>query len=130
MTDDSAVLGWILAQAGVVTTSKTPTKVEDFLPLPVVGVDASRGATETPKVVPSKPKGKAEAVEANTNAQYTKPAPKENPTVKDDTPTPVTKDEAINEKVDTIKNDNNVVAFFCEYICSYYCFYKEILRNH
>ena len=96
LTDEAAVLGWALTQAGVkIATTKTHQD-----PLVFPAADAAKAAPPAPKVTPK---------------DVPKAAPKEE---KEELPAPkVAADEEpeLSETVDTIKNDNNVVVFFCKY---------------
>ena len=95
MTDSAAVLGWALTQAGV-----APPAVEEAEdPLTFPAAEAAKPAT--PKVTPK------EAPKALKEEKKEQPvAATANDTVEEE--------PAISETVDIIKNDNNVVVFFCK----------------
>ena len=99
------MLGWALTQAGVKVAEKKESR-DDLLAFPAA--DAGKSAPPTPKVTPKEvPKAPApvdeedeeEATESenNTGAEEEEEEPE------------------LSETVDTIKNDNNVVVFFCKY---------------
>ena len=121
MTDEAAVLGWALTQAGIKVESETEDEDDedcencDILSFPTASVEDS--IPPTPKVTPK-------AAKAEPKKAVKKPVPAKEPEVKEEhkvekskvEPTKVEEPvEEISEIVDTIKNDNNVVVFFCEY---------------
>ena len=121
VTDEAAVLGWALTQAGV-KIKDTSATIEDPLAFPVS--EASQAAPPTPKVTP---KTKAAPVEAaEKTAEPIEGLNKAAAFVEalEDTPA-VNKTEEneeeveLSETVDKIKNDNNVVVFFCKYSIFY-----------
>ena len=105
MTDEAAVLGWALTQAGVkmVDPKKKNLVAEDPLAFPAA--DAGKSAPPTPKVAPKKVAPPAvEEEEEEESASVEEVAATE----EEDEP-------ELSETVDKIKNDNNVVVFFCKY---------------
>ena len=105
VTDEAAVLGWALTQAGVKIAQKKEIP-EDILAFPAA--DAGKSAPPTPKVTPKetapKPPTAVEEEEGEeVLAKSAKPAEKEE------------EEPELSETVDKIKNDNNVVVFFCKY---------------
>ena len=96
MADSAAVLGWVLTQAGLAP----PVLEEADDPLAFPAAEAAKPAT--PKVTP---KEAAKAPKEEKNEQPV--AATANDTVEEE--------PAISETVDIIKNDNNVVVFFCKY---------------
>ena len=105
LTDEAAVLGWALTQAGVKVAQKKEAR-EDILAFPAA--DAGKSAPPTPKVTPKDvPKAPA-PVEEEDEEKATENA--------EDAGAPEEEEEPeLSETVDAIKNDNNVVVFFCEY---------------
>ena len=107
MTDEAAVLGWALTQAGVkiVDQKKKDLVAEDPLAFPAA--DAGKSAPPTPKVAPKNAQAKVappavqEEVEEVENVEEAAAEEEEEP--------------ELSETVDKIKNDNNVVVFFCKY---------------
>ena len=121
VTDEAAVLGWALTQAGIKVESETEDEDDDdcencdILSFPTASVEDS--IPPTPKVTPK-------AAKAEPKKAVKKPVPAKEPEVKEEPkvekpkaePTKVEEPvEELSEIVDTIKNDNNVVVFFCEY---------------
>ena len=99
------MLGWALTQAGVKVAQK---KVSPEDPLAFPAADAGKGAPPTPKVTPKDvPKAPA-PVEEEDEEEATEGS--EDAGAQEEEEEPV-----LSETVDTIKNDNNVVVFFCEY---------------
>jgi len=104
VTDEAAVLGWALTQAGVkmVDPKKKNLVAEDPLAFPAA--DAGKSAPPTPKVAPKKVAPPAvEEEEEEESASVEEVAATE----EEDEP-------ELSETVDKIKNDNNVVVFFYE----------------
>ena len=102
MTDEAAVLGWTLTQAGVkiVDQKKKDLVAEDPLAFPAA--DAGKSAPPTPKVAPKNAQAVDEQEEEEEeNVEEAADAEEEEP--------------ELSETVDKIKNDNNVVVFFCKY---------------
>ena len=104
MTDEAAVLGWALTQAGVkiVDPKKKDLVAEDPLAFPAA--DAGKSAPPTPTVAPKKvapPAVEEEEEEEAENVEEVAAEEEEEP--------------ELSETVDKIKNDNNVVVFFCKY---------------
>jgi hypothetical protein len=95
------VLGWALTQAGVKVAAADA--LEDILVFPAA--DAGDKAPPTPKVTP-KEVPKVKVPEKNKDEEE-KPTDSSNSTAEE---------PELSETVDTIKNDNNVVVFFCKYI--------------
>ena len=107
MTDEAAVLGWALTQAGVkiVDPKKKDLVAEDPLAFPAA--DAGKSAPPTPKVAPKKvapPAVEEEEEEEEEEAENIEEAAAEEE-----------EEPELSETVDKIKNDNNVVVFFCKY---------------
>ena len=106
MTDEAAVLGWALTQAGVkiVDPKKKDLVAEDPLAFPAA--DAGKSAPPTPKVAPKKvvPPAVEEEEEEEEEAENVEEAAAEEE-----------EEPELSETVDKIKNDNNVVVFFCKY---------------
>ena len=111
MTDEAAVLGWALTQAGVkiVDPKKKDQVAEDPLAFPAA--DAGKSTPPTPKVAPKNAQAKVappaveeeeEEVEAASVEEAAAAAEEE-------------EEPELSETVDKIKNDNNVVVFFCKY---------------
>ena len=99
------MLGWALTQAGVkmVDPKKKNLVAEDPLAFPAA--DAGKSAPPTPKVAPKKVAPPAvEEEEEEESASVEEVAATE----EEDEP-------ELSETVDKIKNDNNVVVFFCKY---------------
>ena len=108
MTDEAAVLGWALTQAGVkiVDPKKKDLVAEDPLAFPAA--DAGKSAPPTPKVAPKDAQAKVappavEEEEEEETASVEEAAAEEE------------EEPELSETVDKIKNDNNVVVFFCKY---------------
>ena len=105
VTDEAAVLGWALTQAGVKVAQKKEAP-EDILAFPAA--DAGKSAPPTPKVTPKDvPKAPA-PVEEEEDEEATEAAEDAGAHEEEEEP-------ELSETVDTIKNDNNVVVFFCKY---------------
>ena len=107
MTDEAAVLGWALTQAGVkiVDPKKKDLVAEDPLTFPAA--DAGKSAPPTPKVAPK-----------NAQAKVAPPAVEEEEENAENVEEAAAEEEEepeLSETVDKIKNDNNVVVFFCKY---------------
>ena len=107
MTDEAAVLGWALTQAGVkiVDPKKKDLVAEDPLAFPAA--DAGKSAPPTPKVAPKKvapPAVEEEEEDDEEEAENVEEAATEEE-----------EEPELSETVDKIKNDNNVVVFFCKY---------------
>ena len=106
MTDEAAVLGWALTQAGVkiVDQKKKDLVAEDPLAFPAA--DAGKSAPPTPKVAPKKvaPPAVEEEEKEEEEAENVEEAAAEEE-----------EEPELSETVDKIKNDNNVVVFFCKY---------------
>ena len=107
MTDEAAVLGWALTQAGVkiVDPKKKDLVAEDPLAFPAA--DAGKSAPPTPKVAPK-----------NAQAKVAPPAVEEEEENAENVEEAAAEEEEepeLSETVDKIKNDNNVVVFFCKY---------------
>jgi len=104
LTDEAAVLGWALTQAGVKVAEKKESG-DDLLAFPAA--DAGKSAPPTPKVTPKEvPKAPA-PVEEEDEEEATESG--------NDTGAEEEEEEPeLSETVDTIKNDNNVVVFFYE----------------
>ena len=107
MTDEAAVLGWALTQAGVkiVDPKKKDLVAEDPLAFPAA--NAGKSAPPTPKVAPKKvapPAVEEEEEEEEKEAEGVEEAVAEEE-----------EEPELSETVDKIKNDNNVVVFFCKY---------------
>ena len=102
VTDEAAVLGWALVQAGIrevededeSMVEEVMEDIEEMLTFP--GASAEAEQPPTPKVEPKKSSPPSPAV----------PPPSSNKSEETDD---------LNEIVDSIKNDNNVVVFFCKY---------------
>ena len=105
MTDEAAVLGWALTQAGVkiVDPKKKNQVAEDPLAFPAA--DAGKSAPPTPKVAPKKvaPPAVEEEEDDDEEAENVEEVAEEE------------EEPELSETVDKIKNDNNVVVFFCKY---------------
>ena len=96
------MLGWALTQAGVKVAQKKEAR-EDILAFPAA--DAGKSAPPTPKVTPKDvPKAPAPVEEENEEEATESAGAQEEE-----------EEPELSETVDTIKNDNNVVVFFCEY---------------
>ena len=101
------MLGWALTQAGVKVAQKKEAP-EDLLAFPAA--DAGKSAPPTPKVTPKDvPKAPAPVEEEEEDEETTDGA--EDPAGAQEEE----EEPELSETVDTIKNDNNVVVFFCEY---------------
>ena len=99
------MLGWALTQAGVKVAAKKEAP-EDLLAFPAA--DAGKSAPPTPKVTPKEvPKAPA-PVEEEDKEEATESG-------KDTDAQEEEEEPELSETVDTIKNDNNVVVFFCKY---------------
>ena len=111
MTDEAAVLGWALTQAGVkiVDPKKKDLVAEDPLAFPAA--DAGKSAPPTPKVAPKNAQAKdaAPAVEKEEDDDEEVEGVEEVAATEDE------EEPELSETVDKIKNDNNVVVFFCKY---------------
>ena len=107
MTDEAAVLGWALTQAGVkiVDPKKKDLVAEDPLAFPAA--DAGKSAPPTPKVAPRKV---APAAVEEGEEEEEKEAEGVEEAVAEEEEEP-----ELSETVDKIKNDNNVVVFFCKF---------------
>ena len=106
VTDEAAVLGWALTQAGVKIAQKKEAP-EDILAFPAA--DARKSASPTPKVTPKDvPKAPAPVEEEEEDEEATEAAEDAGAQEEEEEP-------ELSETVDTIKNDNNVVVFFCKY---------------
>jgi len=118
VTDEAAVLGWALTQAGIKVESETEDEDDDdcencdILSFPTASAEDS--IPLTPKITPK-------AAKAEPKKAVKKPVPAKEPEVKEEPkvekskaePTKVEEPvEELSEIVDTIKNDNNVVVFF------------------
>eukprot|EP00092_Neocalanus_flemingeri_P014639 GFUD01015795.1.p1 GENE.GFUD01015795.1~~GFUD01015795.1.p1 ORF type:complete len:1842 (+),score=695.57 GFUD01015795.1:98-5623(+) len=119
VTDEAAVLGWALTQAGIKVESEGDEDEEDdndILSFP--SASAEKAAPATPKVAPKAAKTEPEAKKAVKKPTAAKEAVKEPevPKVKEKLKAEQPKVEEpvdeLSETVDTIKNDNNVVVFF------------------
>ena len=110
MTDEAAVLGWALTQAGVkiVDQKKKDLVAEDPLAFPAA--DAGKSAPPTPKVAPKNAQAKVAppAVEEEEEEEEEEAENVEEAVEEEEEP-------ELSETVDKIKNDNNVVVFFCKY---------------
>ena len=107
MTDESAVLGWALTQAGVKIVDKKKKDLVAEDPLAFPAADAGKSAPPTPKVAPRKvapPAVEEEEEEEEKEAEGVEEAVAEEE-----------EEPELSETVDKIKNDNNVVVFFCKY---------------
>ena len=102
------MLGWALTQAGVkiVDPKKKDLVAEDPLAFPAA--DAGKSAPPTPKVAPKKVA--PPAVEEEEEQQEEVEGVEEAVAVAEEEEEP-----ELSETVDKIKNDNNVVVFFCKY---------------
>ena len=105
VTDEAAVLGWALVQAGIKEVAddedddesmveEVMEDIDEMLTFPGASAEAER--PPTPKVEPKKSSPPSPSV----------PPPSSNKSEET---------EDLNEIVDSIKNDNNVVVFFCKY---------------
>jgi len=106
VTDEAAVLGWALTQAGIKIEPEVVDEEEDdnnILSFPTASAEDSIPAT--PKVKPKSAKPKEP--EASIIKDDPGPAKSKAEPAKVEEPT-----EELSEIVDTIKNDNNVVVFF------------------
>merc|ERR1712002_980422 len=104
VTDEAAVLGWALTQAGIKVEPEVVDEEEDdnnILSFPTASAEDSISAT--PKVKPKSAKPK----EPESSTINDDPGPAKSKAAKVEEPT-----EELSEIVDTIKNDNNVVVFF------------------
>ena len=108
VTDEAAVLGWALVQAGIrevededddeSMVEEVMEEIDEMLTFP--GASAEAELPPTPKVEPKeKPK------KSSSPSPPVAPAGSNKSEETDD----------LNEIVDSIKNDNNVVVFFCKY---------------
>ena len=100
------MLGWALTQAGVkiVDPKKKDLGAEDPLAFPAA--DAGKSAPPTPKVAPKKVA--PPAVEEEEDDE-------EEPEGVEEAVAEEEEEPELSETVDKIKNDNNVVVFFCKY---------------
>ena len=114
VTDEAAVLGWALTQAGIKVAADVEEEKDDgndILSFPTANAEDSVPAA--PKVTPKSAKTETKKTpkpetlkvkdEPKIEKSKTESAAVEEPT------------EELSEIVDTIKNDNNVVVFFCKY---------------
>ena len=107
-TDEAAVLGWALVQAGIKEVEEDEeSMVEEVMEdldemLTFPGASAEAGPPPTPKVEPK--------VNPKKSSPPSPAAPSSSSNKSEDAEA-----EEINEIVDSIKNDNNVVVFFCKY---------------
>jgi len=109
--DEAAVLGWALTQAGV----KIPAPRESLEdPFSFPGAEAGKGAPATPKVTPKPVAKEAVPEEAEEEADD-----EEEEAGDDSDATTGDEEPELSETVDKIKNDNNVVVFFCKYSILY-----------
>ena len=109
VTDEAAVLGWALVQAGIrkveeeedseSVVEEVMEDIDEMLTFP--GASAETKAPPTPKV---EPKHKAE-----------KATPPPAPQGGNKSEGSDAASDELSEIVDSIKNDNNVVVFFCKY---------------
>ena len=106
------MLGWALTQAGVKLAQKKETP-EDLLAFPAA--DAGKSAPPTPKVtpkdVPKAPAPVEEEDEEEDDEEATEEDAEDNGGAQEEEE----EEPELSETVDTIKNDNNVVVFFCKY---------------
>jgi len=115
VSDEAAVLGWALTQAGIKVESEEEDDEEnDILSFP--SASAEKTVSPTPKVTP-----KAVKAEPATKKPVKKPVAIQEPVIskvkeepKVEEPQVEEPTEELSEIVDTIKNDNNVVVFFYE----------------
>ena len=128
MSDASEVLGWCLTQAGVnphhpeddsnysilptasAATSAAPPPVNKVTPSGPKPTAAKKPANEVPLVVETPKEAPIEAAEEAEESPVE--AEVENTTIEAATEEQEDEDEVVS----TIKNGNNVVAFFCKYI--------------
>ena len=107
VTDEAAVLGWALVQAGIKQVEEEEEEesvveevmedIEEMLRFP--GASAEAGPPPTPRVEPRETPGKSSPPPGSNKSGEAEAA------------------DDLNEIVDSIKNDNNVVVFFCKYDC-------------
>ena len=115
MTNEEAVLDWALFQAGIKPSPKhqkeeeslesvveeVMEEIDDMLTFP------GASAETEPEPVPEKPAASKAKVENKSEEEATP--------------------EPLSEIVDIIKNDNNVVVFFCKYFYSFFAAFTLIL---
>ena len=119
VTDEAKVLGWALVQAGIVEEEDDTTEsvveevmedIDEMLTFP--GASAESKAPPTPKVEPKQKPQRASPSPA-TPSPSSPPSPTSSGANKSES-SDAEQDE-LSEIVDSIKNDNNVVVFFCKY---------------
>jgi hypothetical protein len=131
LADESEVLGWCLTQAGV---NPVPEEEDSYSLLPTASAAASAGSPPINRVTPNSKVSTDSASASQGKPKQVPPpilpeqvaAPVEDPAaepeveeVENTTSGAVTEDatdeeDDENDIVDTIKNGNNVVAFFCK----------------
>ena len=96
------------------TTGQFSTQMDLQDPFSFPGAEAGKGAPATPKVTPKPATKEAVPEEAEEEAEEEEEeaGDKSDATTGDDEP-------ELSETVDKIKNDNNVVVFFCKYSLLY-----------
>jgi len=110
VTDESAVLGWVLHQAGIrVQEEEEPEEEIDILSFPAA--NAEKAAPAPPKVTPKAAKVEVEKTE-QIKENVKVPEPSKDIKSKPSATEAEAEAEELSETVDTIKNDNNVVVFF------------------
>ena len=107
VTDEAAVLGWALVQAGIkeVEEDEDESMVEEVMEdidemLTFPGASAEAGLPPTPKVEPKENPKKSSPASSTASSSSSNKSEEA---------------DELNEIVDSIKNDNNVVVFFCKY---------------
>jgi len=110
VTDEAAVLGWVLHQAGIrVQEEEEQEEKIDILSFPAA--NAEKAAPTPPKVTPKAAKVEVEKTE-QIKENVKVPEPSKDIKSKSSATEADADAEELSETVDTIKNDNNVVVFF------------------
>ena len=124
MTDEAAVLGWVLHQAGIRVQEEEEQEEEiDILSFPAA--NAEKAAPTPPKVTPKAAKVEVEKTE-QIKENVKVPEPSKDIKSKSSATEADADAEELSETVDTIKNDNNVVVFFCKYSLDW-CFSLKVM---
>ena len=123
VTDEAKVLGWALVQAGIVEEEEDDTTesmveevmedIDEMLTFP--GASAESKAPPTPKVEPKQKPSRASPSPATPSPPS--PSSPSSPTSHgaNKSESSDAEQDELSEIVDSIKNDNNVVVFFCKY---------------
>ena len=108
MRDEAAVLDWVLVQAGIKVAGdddeeggiveEVMEEIDEILTFPGASAETQPPPPE-PKLTPPETKKQNKSQNFNPNEEEATPEP-------------------LSEIVDIIKNDNNVVVFFCKYLNS------------